>query len=219
MPIVRLPKANTWFVHYKDTQLATIAENIRLGLLATIADFPTPPVLPAALSGLITTYVAALAAAVDGSKQQTATKEAAKIQLQNALRLDCKYVNQIIYGDVFSGMTYEDAQALILSTGYQLSKDPEPVGNLPQAEIKKYGSPKPRQLSILVIAIPGARGYQVDYWITGEARNTAITFMSATSRILIPNLTSGQQLTFTVIGIGANNTGRIESDYKTQIIT
>lgn len=218
MAVIRLPKANTWFQHYKDTQLATIAQNIHDGLLAAIADFPTPPVLPLAIQGYITAYITALSNAVDGSKESTRLKNAAKVTLQTALRLDCKYVNQIVYLNVFSGLTYEAAQAQILTTGYQLSKDPTPVGEITQPVIKKFSSPNPRMLAIQVIPIPGVKGYSVEYWEVGTDRDLAKTWIAGSSRIRIPDAAaSGTILTFGVFGIGASNIS-VESNLATQVI-
>lgn len=204
MPTIRLPKANTWFQNYTDSDLLPAAQNIHDGLLASIATFPTPPVLPAALQTLIDNYAAALSLATGPGAgiQNTINKNAEKRTLQDALRQDAMYVNTIITGLIASGSTYEATQLLIANTGYQLSKDPTPAGPLPAVEIKKNGSFTKGQYYILLKKIVNAKGYAVKVVDNDAATAVELTFPGV--RITINGLISGHNYTFAIAAIGAN---------------
>ena len=212
---IRFPKANTWFQAQTDTNLAVYAQAIHDGLLAAIVTFPTPPILPAALQLLINAYNAALALATGpgAGKINTANKNVAKLNLKLALRRDCQYVNDVITGLIATGTSYNDAQTLILSTGYQLSADPVPVGPLPPVVVLKYGSYTKEQFYILVEKIRGAKGYTVRCAdITSGTDIFDVSFPS--SRMTILNgLISGHEYTFSIAAIGANP----NRDFSTQI--
>lgn len=202
---VKLPKSNTQFNTYSNTDLSTLTTGIIAGLTATIASFPTPPVPTATLTTLLASYNTAMANAVDGSKQATAAFNAAKFNLQNALRQDSLYVSQIIATLTTGGLSYSDAQSLILQTGYALSKDPTPAGPLPAPVIKKYSSPKKGQFSILLVRVPNAKGYEVKLGntTTGEILGN---FSFTSTRILFTGLTSGDEYNATIASIGSNPT-------------
>lgn len=213
----RLPKANTAFQKYSNTDLVTYAQAIHDGMLAAIATFPTPPVSAAALQTLIDNYEAALAASIDGSKLQKAQMHRTRALLWNALRSIAAYVNQIIYLQISQGASYEDAEALILSTGFELSKQPEPVGELPAPIVRSWSSPQIGQLYILVERLPGARAYEVVYKIVGQPDSSEQTAVSPSTRIKINGLTSGQNYSFRVAGVGSE-TLRMFGSANTQVI-
>lgn len=211
MPI-RLPKAATKMNRPQD-DLAVYAQNIHDGLLASIATFPTPPVLPAALQTLIDTYTAALAAAFEGSKAQTAAKNLAKLELMSALRVDAGYVNQIVFNLISGGTTYDDAQTIILETGYELSRDPTPAGPLLIGAVKNAGSFAKGQFSCLIERVPNAIGYQVKY--APDVVDAVTKFATFTNgRIVINGLTSGVYYTFELAAIGTNPT----RTYNVQVV-
>lgn len=212
MPI-RFPKANTWFQRLTDADLAPYAQNIHDGLLASIAIFPTPPVLPVDLQLLIDSYVSALSLATGpgAGKINTANKNAAKQVLLLALRQDQQYVNQIISGLIASGTSYDTAASNIIATGYQLSKDPTPAGPLPAVIIKKNGSFNKGQYYILLEKVVNAKGYTVK--IVDNTASTATEQTFPNVRITINNLISGHNYTFAIAAIGANT----NRNFSTQI--
>ena len=220
MPVIRFPKANTFFQKYTDTDLLTVAQNIQTKLLAAIADFPTPPVLPAALQTLIDTYAAALSLATGPGAGviNTKAKNAAKLALINALRQDCQYVNQIIVGLISTGTSYADAQVLISSTGYQLSADPTPAGPLPAVTVRKYGSFTKGQFYILAEKIANAKGYVVRVAdITSGTNIFDLTFPSTRINIT-QGLISGHEYTFAIAAVGANPTRNFATQITGQFI-
>lgn len=211
---VKLPKSNTQFNSYSNTDLATLAQGIHDGLLASILIFPTPPVLPAALQILITSYITAMNAAIDGSKQSTRVFHSIKFDLQNALRQDSLYVNTIITTMITSGTSYSDAQAIILGTGYALSKDPSPAGPLPAPVITRWGSPAKGQLKMLLTRVPNAKGYIVRL----ENATTRVFLTFPSTRILITDLVSGDLYVATIATIGSNPTRNFDVQISQIII-
>jgi len=204
---LRFPKANTWFQNLTNTDLLVYGQAVHDGLLAAIADFPTPPVLPAALQITINNYAAALslASGPGAGKINTAAMNAAKLILKDQLRQDCLYVNMIIVGLISGGTSYEDAEVLILSSGYQLSKEPVPAGPMPAVELVTYGSYNKGQFYILAIKIVNSKGYVVRVFdITTSAEPFEVSFPS--TRMTLMNLISGHEYTFQIAAIGANPT-------------
>lgn len=222
---IKIPKANTAFQILTESGLYTQSVNIAAGLLTSIADYPTPPVLPAALAALNITYLAALTAARFGSKQQTADKDAAKQAVMNALRIDAAYVNQITYNRINAGTSYADAETLVLGTGYELRKDPTPVGNIGKPNIDKYGSFEKGQIYLLVERLYGTKAYQVEYKqiippvppATDPTFGPINTFVSPTSRILLTGLTSTWNYNVQVACVGTTIV-RNFSDPITQVV-
>lgn len=204
---VRLPLACTQFNTFTQDDLAVYAQNIHDGLLAAIATFPTPPILPAALQTLINNYTTALTAAVLLGKENVSAKNKAKFDLKNALRADASYVNQIIQGLISAGTSYADAQTLILSTGYDLSKTPTPAGPLPQPEVIKYYSTKPGQIYIKFKANRNAKGMAIQYRPVTSPVSPFTNTSWPNSRVTLKGLVSGT--TYEILGyyIGATPGG------------
>lgn len=214
----RLPFAALKANNTKDNNLRDYAQAVHDGLLASIATFPTPPVLPASLQTQIDTYTAALAAASDRGKAEVQAKNTAKFNLIRSLRTDCAYVNQIIFKMIASGTSYDAASDLILGTNYELSKDPTPAGLLPKPTIKQNYSRVIGQLYILVESLGrNCRSYQVNIGLTGTSENTWKTLVFPNGRITIENLTSAQSYSWRVAGVGTN-TSREFTDVYTNVI-
>lgn len=215
---VRFPKANTWFQKQTDSTLLTYAQGIHDGLLAAIATFPTPPILPAALQTIIDDYAAALSLAIGpgAGKINTANKNKTKLTLVLALRRDAAYVNNIIIGLISTGTSYADAQALIISTGYQLSADPVPAGPLPAVMVRKYGSYTKRQFYILCEKVNNAKAYTVR--VFDVTANTAFEKSFPTTRITLTELISGHEYTFAIAAVGANPTRNFATQITGQFI-
>src|SRR6267154_6494769 len=187
----RLPLACTKFPAQDQTNLAVYAQNIHDMILAAIATFPTPPILPVALQTLIDAYVAALNAALLLGKVNTSAKNASMKSLKNALRADCSYVNQIVQDMIASGTNYTDAETLILSTGYALSISPSPAGPLPSPVILIFRSTVKTQLYLKVGSNRNSKGYQVNYRPVTTPASDWSTQPFPSSRITIDNLVSG----------------------------
>lgn len=158
----RLPFAVLGLKDFPQDDVVSKAQAVHDGLLASIATFPTPPVLPAALQILIDNFAAALAAAVTLGVNETAAKNEARLQLDNALRVDAAYVNQLIYNLNASGTSYSALKTLITGTGYALSKDPIAPAPLPQPENFRSKSINKGQIKATVNNFPNQRG--LEFW-------------------------------------------------------
>lgn len=201
---IRLPRAITSFQKLTETDLITSAQAVKDGLVASVATFPTPVVSAVLLQGFIDDYTTKLGLAVDGSKQSTAAKNHAKFLLKNALRSDAAYVNQIIFNLIATGTSYGDAQDKILQSGYELSKDPAPIGGLAAPVVKKFSSPSIGQLYVLTNRIYGAKSYEMIIRPVTTPEAAWSTYAFPTSRITLTGLQSATQYEFRIAGIGAD---------------
>lgn len=149
----RLPTAVTNFSKFGNYKLITIAQAVHDGMDANSGDFIAPPILMVDLQGLIDTYKDLLATAFKGTKLQTSNKNEAKKNLQNALRAEAKYVNQIVayrwynYTSIF---TYDNAISLILLSGFPVNKAPNPVGQVMDLIIQEATSLLPGELYVRI---------------------------------------------------------------------
>lgn len=126
----RLPKADRNFSILTDANLIARAQSIHDGVLANVAIFAAPPVTMAAIQTDIDNYKDFSAAAVKGSKTQTAAKNEAKKSLINDLRSTVEYVNMVVNNEYYSnGIQYEGLKTIVLLSGASLQKDPNPVAS------------------------------------------------------------------------------------------
>lgn len=205
----RLPQANTAFDKFTDPQLATYGQAIAdgLGSVAGLALYPTPPVPDTVIAAATLNFVNAMADAADGGKQQTANKDAVKLVLQNMLRADARYVTQIARSTFSS---YDNIRSRILISGYVASKIPEPLSSLPQLEIDLVQSMGIGQLNVRLVSQKGARAYIAYYKKATEANFS--TFVSVSSRFIIPNLESATVYNVKFVPKGTKATTVTETD-------
>lgn len=217
MPATRINQANTDF-KMADADFAIRAQTIHDGLasVAGLATFPTPPHLPAALQTAIDTFVAASAAAIDGSKAETQAKVSARRDLELMLRVDAKYVNQIAQNTLDNDQT----RSQILISGYMLSNDPLPKNTLPQpdqftAMVKVINrAPQPGIVSLRYkrSAIRDNRGYGTKWMYKTVAGVTWNEFSTSGASVDVSGLTSGTPYMFKCVQIGNKTTVVTESD-------
>ena len=213
----RLPRANYLIGKMTNANLATYGQDIVDGLTASAIIFPTPTIDLITLQGYVNNYNTALAASIGGSAQDRALMHSNRTILEAAIRTDGQYVNSQILANIFSGTDYVTARLQIISSGYQVSTDPSPVGPLPQAVIRKFSSPATGQLYVLVEKINGARTYTLNWRLTGTPVTDAVQETFPNTRILKLDFISGDSITFGVWGNGAAGPGP-EANQETQII-
>lgn len=213
----RFPKANWKSTSYTNANLSTATLAIINGLTAEALTFPLLPVPVATMQADLNNYNTSLAISIDGSKAQRAQMQLDREQVRIDIRDNGQYVNQVIQSIINAGSSYAAARALIALTGYPVSLDPSPVGPLTQAVIKKFSSPAPEQLYVLVDKIHGARTYSLNWGIAGSERSTWITEVYPNTRILKTDAPSGTNIVLTVNGNGASGIST-ESNPVTQII-
>lgn len=165
---------------------------------------PEPPLadVKAAADALDVAIVEAKETATKTKILARENKRTALIELLNRLALYVKFT------------ALDDAEVLA-SSGFTLSKTPEPIGVL--AKPQNF-TVEPIQVGIVKLsikAISGANGYQYEHRIKGT--DVWSIFMDTKSRTIINGLQSGEQYEFRVAGVGTV-AERIYSDVLTSFI-
>lgn len=215
----RLPKADRNFSILTDANLIARAQSIHDGVLANVAIFAAPPVTMAALQTDIDNYKNFSAAAVKGSKTQTAAKNEAKKSLINDLRSTVEYVNMVVNNEYYTNnIQYEGLTTIVLLSGAALQKDPKPAANnvglgipiihraisnqagslsilLRQYERWKRGT-KIWQVQYRTSAIPGTVPVPAGEWVSD-------TFTSG--NINITGLDSGKYYDYQIAAVGGRD--------------
>ncbi len=158
---MKTQKARINFSKVKDHELAHVAQNI-VNKMTINAHFsqPTPTLL--SIQTTISTYSDALLKAKDGSKQDTAYKNACRLNLENSLSSLGSYVN----------LTAEADLVKLESSGFPLSKIPEPIGILEAPTITVTYGKNPGEIHIECSVIHKASGYIILYSpVPGPADN------------------------------------------------
>lgn len=200
---------------YTAEQLYVITTLIIEGMTAN-ATFPTtgwPTGIPtiANLTTLNGTYFAALQAAVNKGTVNTATRNDQREKLESMLSQIANYVNSVANGDL----------AILLTTGFVLSKDSSPVGPLPQPSNFRVRALNPEQLYLIVDAVYGARIYQWEVQeldATGHPVGDPITMQTTDSRTTVTGLVSTKQYTCRVVALGSDDSARNYSIPITQTV-
>jgi hypothetical protein len=112
----------------------------------------TPPL--ATIQAAMTAYLDALVKCTDGTKEDTANKNATRLTLENYLSALGNYINIVVEGDLVK----------LDSSGFAISKLPQPVGILEALSSLNvmYGN-NPGEISIDIGFVERASGYIVLY--------------------------------------------------------
>ncbi|MEI6066565.1 MAG: hypothetical protein WCP96_04460 [Methylococcaceae bacterium] len=108
---------------------------------------PQPPLTT--IQEYIAAYSAALVKAKDGSKEDTVNKNACRLTLETALFTLGNYVNLVAENDVVK----------LDSSGFPISKLPEPIGILDAPHLTVYYGKNSGEISIEMSVVPKASGY------------------------------------------------------------
>ena len=185
-------KAIIDFSRVRDNDLTEAATLIHEKLNAN-PDFPTPsPTLPVFLTA-IDDYSAALVKAKDGTKQDTADKNAKRKILEGMMADLGNYVNTIADGDLVK----------LEGSGFPLTKVPAPIGILEQPSLFRVGEGiDPGTVKIEMGLVPRATGYIVLYYevrsdgsVPGSDSEWQSKLFSKTTG-LITGLKSGKKYVF-----------------------
>lgn len=189
---MRTPKVLIDFSRFNDSELDQQAEAI-LSAMTGNADFPTPEPPLTELGNVITNYQQGLAKAATGNHTDVEIKDQRREDLENILRLLGLYVETQSGGD----------PAVMLSSGFKISKTPSPVGPLPKPtgfEVMPQGK---GEMKLAVDREDGAKTYQFEYKLT--TATDWIIKMSTKSKLLLTGLESGKEYVFRVVPIGASD--------------
>ena len=149
---MRVQKAIVSFTKVRDSEIANTAQNIvnKMTINPYFTD-PQPPLTT--IQEYIAAYSTALVKAKDGSKEDTANKNACRLTLETALFKLGNYVNLVAEHDVVK----------LDSSGFPVSKLPEPIGILEAPTLTVHYGNNPGELIIEISVVPKASGYIVLY--------------------------------------------------------
>jgi hypothetical protein len=155
---MRKQKAIIDFGKVKDNDLPEVAQLIHDKLNGN-PDFPTLPVPILSLKNAITEYSVALVKAKDGTKQDTAVKNAKREILEGMLADNGNYVNLVADGNL----------VMLEGSGYPLTKPAEPVGILNQPKsFKITDGIDPGSVTVEINSVERSTGYIVLYYEVKE---------------------------------------------------
>ena len=149
---MKTQKAIISFAKTKDHELADIAQAIANKMTNNL-NFSSPTISLSDLQAAIEAYSSALIQAADGSKADTATKNACRLTLEHDLSTLGTYVNLITDGDLLKRQ----------SSGFPLTKLPEPIGILEAPVLTVHYGENPGEMVIEISSIAKASGYIVLY--------------------------------------------------------
>ena len=190
------------FRNYKDTDLEQKAQHV-MQCMTGNANFINPTPTLAEVQACIDKYAIALGNVVDGSKQDTAIKNQARVSLESLLHNLGLYVQ----------LNSKDDEAIMLSSGFDLSKTPTPIGVLPKpANFSTGKNINKGSIDLSLNAIKGAKSYQYEYTDAPVTATSVWHVVTDTSTaITISSLISGKEYSCRVAGIGSDPT-RVYSD-------
>jgi hypothetical protein len=189
---MRIQKVLIDFSRFTDAELDQQAQAIVVAMTGN-PHFLTPAPPLADVSDAIEDYQIALSNAASGDHAAVELKDQKRAALEEVLRQLGLYVEVQSNGDA----------AIMLSSGFHISKDPSPVGPLPKPtgfEIKPQGK---GEIKLVLDKIDGARIYQFEYKQT--AASEWINEMSTKTKLMLTGLESGKQYDFRVLPIGTSD--------------
>ena len=151
---MRKQKAVINYTQFRDNDLTEIAQLI-VNKLTANPHFPSPQPTLVVVQGSISDYSTALIKSKDGTKKDTADKNARRKILEGHLSQLADYVNDTAQGNL----------VMLEGSGCPLTKQFEPVGILPPPESFEVSETKnPGQVYIKISKVRKATGYLVLYY-------------------------------------------------------
>ena len=179
------------FSRYRDAELDQKA-NFIIGSMTDNAAFTDPIPDIATVTTANEEYITARRDAETGDHEKVAIKNQKRKVLEDLLGKLGLYIEANGNND----------EAILISSGFSLKKEREPVGILPKPAGFNAHATEKGMIRLDVHAIKGAESYLFEYRITG-ATNWTVR-ISTKSELLLTGLESGGQYEFRVAGIGAN---------------
>jgi hypothetical protein len=187
---------------YSDEALATKAQVIHDNMNGN-THYPTPEPPLSDLQTAITDFQQSIVKSKDGSKEETAAKNAKRQLLVNLLQRLSYYVQITSMGD----------EPIILGSGFDVNKQAGTVGVLPKPEnFKVLVGDNKGTVELSCDAVSNASFYEYQYTKMPLSATNIWTMRTATKRkLLIEGLTSGQQYVFKM-SAGGSDPSRTWSD-------
>lgn len=188
-----MTKAISNFVRFADGLLESKSHTIISNMTGNTA-FPTPVPPIAALQAAADAFSEALVKANSGSRIDIADKNVKRTSLTEMMTQLCLYVNLTANGDPL----------LLLTTGFDLSKEPEPVVLAKPKNLRLENGVSTGELKVTVDAVKGAVAYIHEY-TTDEtlAPDSWVSTPSSTCKILYNNLLPGTKYYCRVAAVGS----------------
>lgn len=160
------------------------------------AHFPTPTPSLAEIETAADNFSSALVKAGTGNRADVADKNAKREVLVDQLRRFCKSINVIANGDA----------AMLLTSGFDLSKDPQPTVISKPEILRVENGVASGQLLVSVKAVKGAYSYLHEYTTDATlAPDSWVTAMSTSAKAVFNNLQPGTMYYCRVAAVGSNN--------------
>ena len=190
-----MKKATSTFSKLSDGNLESKTHEILL-LMTGNANFPTPTPALVDITAAATAYSTSLAKAGTGNRIDVADKNAKRETLVGLLRSLCTYVNLTANGDA----------TMILSSGFSISKDRQPVVLTRPENIRVENGVASGSLLVSVKAVKGAYAYFHEYTTDATmAPGSWVSTTGTTSKIQFSNLQPGTVYYCRVGAVGTNN--------------
>lgn len=180
---------------YNDSDLV-VKSNTVADEMTDNPNFVNPSPTPASIKGAAADFLFYTQKATGGSHEDVAFKRQKRKRLEDLLQHLAIYVNQTAKGD----------EAMLISSGFDLIKKPEPAKALPAPEKLKIKPGKSKgSLQLSCSSVAGARVYGFEYRLTDrESENDWARVDSTKHNVLVTGLISGKQYAFRVLAIGSN---------------
>ncbi len=190
-----MKKATTSFTSLSDGNLESKTHEIITSMTGN-PNFPNPIPALADITAAATAYTTALSKAGTGNRIDVADKNAKRDTLISQLRILCYSVNTIANGDA----------AMILSSGFDLSRDPQPAVLTRPENLKVENGVASGSLLVSVKAVKGAYAYFHEYTTDATmAPGSWVSTTGTTSKMQFTNLQPGTIYYCRVGAVGTNN--------------
>ena len=178
------------FTRLSDAPLNSFAENTVVKMNGN-PTFPAPAVALAAITTAQLAFSNASNAAMQGGKQATAAKNAAREALISLLRQNAAYVQSVAGEDLVA----------LLSSGFEAVSNTRTRIMLPAPVVERVENPQSTKLGLRLTPVPTARAYEVriSYGTNGWEAAGVFTYSRP---ILIEHLTPGTTYTMQARAIG-----------------
>lgn len=189
-----MKRAITNFVKLSDGNLESKTHSI-ISSMTGNPYFPTPTPTLAALETAADNYSSALVKAGTGNRADVADKNAKREILLNLMRIMCDCVNMTANGD----------STMILSSGFDISKDPQPVVLTRPENLKVENGVASGSLLLSVKAVKAAHAYFYEY--TTDATLAPASWVSTSGTTCKTEFSNLQPGTLYYCRVGVVGTG------------
>lgn len=185
-------RINTGFTLFTDAAFQTKAESIYAAMQGN-SNFPAPIPALTVVDAAVQAYQAALTAAQFRDKNAVALKNQAREELTFILSQLANSVMTTANGD----------RAMLISSGFDISKDPEPKPISKPLPVLLTDGLNSGELILKVPAVPGARGYVHEYTMDPLTANSEWSqAVTTASRYTFKNLGTAQKYWCRVAAVG-----------------